>query len=442
MGNFFAEMLDGFAAGSAEAVSIALFDLTFILFIVAAASYAFYLMRRSNAVWGVGFAGLVAGAALMTVALILRWIAAGWGHPPWTNLYESLVFFSWGLIVSYAVVEWKYRIKVAGAFVVPIVMIALGLASFSGSKEITPLMPALQSIWLHLHVFGASIAYAMFIVAFAFAVLFLFQDKLPLPNFHFAASTACALALVAVSKARVFVLQFPLTKAVFHDGQVYKAQIPGTDPAQYDKVDLPGMGLFMFIVFALFVVSAVINYRKRDAEKEADTKLPFYAHLLPVILMGLALVRLITQSGSFPGFTLKVNTYGFALMAFTWFFAFMTLLIQLAKQTLAEHLPKAKALDTMTYRAVIVAFPILSFVIISGAIWANEAWGRYWGWDPKETSSLVTWIVYLVYLHTRVTKGWMGRKTAYIAVIGFASVVFTYLGVNLVISGLHSYASG
>jgi len=97
------------------------------------------------------------------------------------------------------------------------------------------------------------------------------------------------------------------------------------------------------------------------------------------------------------------------------------------------------ALDQMKQRIVIVGFFGLTLVIITGAVWAHQAWSRYWGWDPKETWSLITWIVYAVYLHMSLNRGWTGRRSAYLAIIGFALVLFTYAGVNLLMSGLHTY---
>jgi cytochrome c-type biogenesis protein CcsB len=105
-----------------------------------------------------------------------------------------------------------------------------------------------------------------------------------------------------------------------------------------------------------------------------------------------------------------------------------------------RRLPGADALDRLSYRTVIFAFPIWTFGIIAGAIWADEAWGRYWGWDPKETWAFITWVVYAGYLHARATGGWRGRKAAYIQLIGFATLLFNLVGVNLWITGLHSYA--
>lgn len=105
-----------------------------------------------------------------------------------------------------------------------------------------------------------------------------------------------------------------------------------------------------------------------------------------------------------------------------------------------KHIPEEERLDLISYRAVSLGFLFLTFVIVSGAIWAERAWGSYWSWDPKETWSLVTWIIYAIYLHLRLSKGWRGKSAALFAVIGFICVIFTYVGVNTLLPGIHSYA--
>lgn len=105
-----------------------------------------------------------------------------------------------------------------------------------------------------------------------------------------------------------------------------------------------------------------------------------------------------------------------------------------------KHVPEEKKLDLISYRAVSLGFLFLTFVIITGAIWAERAWGSYWSWDPKETWSLITWIIYSIYLHLRLSKGWKGKAAAIFAVIGFICVIFTYIGVNTFIPSIHSYA--
>jgi cytochrome c-type biogenesis protein CcsB len=107
-----------------------------------------------------------------------------------------------------------------------------------------------------------------------------------------------------------------------------------------------------------------------------------------------------------------------------------------------ERVPGAAALDTLAHRTIMFAFPIWTFAIIAGAIWADSAWGRYWGWDPKETWSFITWVGYAGYLHARATAGWRGRKAALVSLIAFGCLLFNFFGINYLVSGLHSYAGG
>jgi cytochrome c-type biogenesis protein CcsB len=105
-----------------------------------------------------------------------------------------------------------------------------------------------------------------------------------------------------------------------------------------------------------------------------------------------------------------------------------------------RHLPGATVLDRLAYRSVLFGFPVWTFGVMAGAIWADHAWGRYWGWDPKETWSFITWVVYAMFLHARATAGWRGRRAAWIQIAGFVCLMFNVIGVNLFITGLHSYA--
>jgi cytochrome c-type biogenesis protein CcsB len=104
------------------------------------------------------------------------------------------------------------------------------------------------------------------------------------------------------------------------------------------------------------------------------------------------------------------------------------------------RLPEPEILEDVAYWSVLVGFPLLTLGIALGAYWANSAWGRYWGWDPKETAALLTWFVYAGYLHARSLRGWEGRRAAYLLLLGYVAVLFTYFAVNFLISGLHSYA--
>jgi len=136
-----------------------------------------------------------------------------------------------------------------------------------------------------------------------------------------------------------------------------------------------------------------------------------------------------------------VNAYLLALVSLTWLGSAVILILDWRAARLQETLPAKEILDDWSYKAVLVGLPLMTLNLITGAIWANDAWGSYWSWDPKETWALITFLVYAAYIHARIARGWMGRKSAALAVAGFCVVLFTYLGVNLFLSGLHSYGT-
>ena len=110
------------------------------------------------------------------------------------------------------------------------------------------------------------------------------------------------------------------------------------------------------------------------------------------------------------------------------------------QQAIVEFLPHRATLDNLIYKTVAISFPLLTLMIITGAYWANRTWGSYWSWDPKEDWALITWLTYAGYIHMRLTHGWRGRRAAYMAIIGFAIVMFTFFGVTYLLPGLHAYA--
>jgi cytochrome c-type biogenesis protein CcsB len=237
------------------------------------------------------------GVAGNTTGIIMRWVESyrlGIGHAPLSNMYESLVFFAWTIVVIYLVLERSYKNAILGAFVTPIAFLAMAYASLSPnvSDRIQPLIPALKSNWLIAHVITCFFGYAAFAIAFGISLMFLFKQS--------------------------------------------------------------------------------------DAE---------------------------------------------------------------GKRKLLAHFPKSSVLDELTHQMVMFGFLFLSIGIITGAVWANSAWGTYWSWDPKETWSLITWFVYATLLHARMMRGWHGKRIAYLSIVGFMAVIFTYFGVNY-LPGLHSYGAG
>ncbi|HVE55249.1 MAG TPA: cytochrome c biogenesis protein CcsA, partial [Pyrinomonadaceae bacterium] len=146
------------------------------------------------------------------------------------------------------------------------------------------------------------------------------------------------------------------------------------------------------------------------------------------------------NNGSKMFLSLNTNPVEFAGLLTALAGTFFVLLFSFRTEKLRERLPSLESLDSLMYKTACLAFAGLAMLLITGAIWANESWGRPWGFDSKETGALVAWLTYAAFLHTRISRGWKGRSSAYFAIIGFLLVIFTYLGVSYLLPGLHSYA--
>jgi cytochrome c-type biogenesis protein CcsB len=244
---------------------------------------------------------ILAGVTLLiqTAGIVLRWVESyqlGYGHAPLSNLYESLVFAAWAIMLIYLFFERRTKQQALGVFPAVFAFLAMAYASFSPQVDarIQPLLPALKSNWLIAHVVTCFVGYAAFAVSFGISILYL------------------------LSKSR-----------------------------------------------------------------------PANPH----------------------------------------------------PKGISALLPAPRQLDEFNYQMVFFGFLWLSLGIITGSIWANSAWGNYWSWDPKETWSLITWLIYATLLHARTMQGWRGGRVAWISIVGFSCVLFTYFGVNFLLSGLHSYGA-
>lgn len=344
-----------------------------ILFIVALASYLacsgiyiWYLITRNQKAGQLGTTLLILGLASQTIAIVLRWITSG--HAPMANMYESLSLMGWGIVLFYLIAERFYPIKAAGALVVPTAFLINGVAIvfYTGPE---PLVPALQSVWLWIHVTIAMLSYGLFALAFGAGFFYVVQEYLLKKHYQNVLAT--------------FLILFTILGLVFG----LWAGSYWAEPAK---------------------VANQLNGEVSKIYAGSD-----YAKILGGggigLLVGAALGFVAGKGASRPSF--------------------------------AKRLPSLDVLDEVSYRGIAFGFPLLTIGIATGAIWADQAWGRWWGWDPKETWSLITWLFYGAYLHTRLTMGWRGRHSAILAVVGLIVVLFTYLGVNLFLSGLHSYAS-
>jgi len=276
--------------------------------------------KETNNLAQIGRSCSIIANILLFFILASRWIVAG--YFPLSNLYESLLFLTWTLLTIYLYVEDKTKSKLMGAILIPVALLINGFANLTLPAEMqkaSPLVPALQSNWLMMHVSMMMLSYATLIMGSLLCLLFLVISK-------------------------------------------------------YQDVDL---------------------------QLVDDSSLPLYN-----VMLDYYEAKLFSPSDE---------------------------ISELGKLKLLQ------SLDNWSYRIIGLGFPFLTIGIIAGGVWANEAWGSYWSWDPKETWALITWIVFATYLHSRITKGWEGKKTAVLGSIGFFVIWICYLGVNFLGKGLHSY---
>jgi len=405
-----------------------LFTFATIAYLVAMVLYISYLAFRIEGVGKAASFITYAGLGLQTVALGMRWVESyqkGIGRVPLSNLYESLVFFTWSTVLIYVIVEWKYKTRAFGAFVMPVAFLALAFINFAGiSTEISPLVPALKSNWLFYHVLISFLGYAAFGVAFAVSMVFLLidmEDHGPIRDLGIGLGALAVLAVTGYAMAAA--------------GERMKL------------VFWMGLGVLILVWFLYLVM--------RGAKNKPQVYL-FWSFCVTLaiglmVAMGFDIVYLNLTHSIQPGESMKQHLFEASFLSkslinvvITWgliagLFWFIWSKGMALKKLLVQYVPSQDILDDVTYRMIAIGWPLLTGGIITGAVWANSAWGTYWSWDPKETWSLITWFVYAIYLHARYVRGWKGTQMAVISAVGFLAVIFTYLGVNLVLSGLHSY---
>ncbi len=401
----------------------------------------------------VKFASFATGLGLLanTAAIAHRWYEAG--HAPFSSVYEMLLSFVWTLAALTLVAEKKYGVKVIGTVTMPVAIVGVVLMQLLRT-EVHPLVPALQSTWLHVHVTLAMLAYAACALSFALALMFLIQDQLKTETV-LAATSASTLAIYA---------SVVLTRFEKWGGLSLVAWDPDAKAEVFLAknmrlfVTIPDLGWLMTLTL-LVVASPLAFYGLsrwknvvKNVVKNNDSFLTLAnrAVFLSILLQAMALIVFVVDArdGLYPSldaeglFPTSLAASPFILSGLVGgvFISLLYLLLLWRRPDLERLLPSTDDLDRLTYKTVCLAFPLLTLMIASGAYWANQTWGSYWNWDPKETWAAITWLVYALYLHMRITRGWRGRRAAYFAIAGFAVVMFTFFGVTYLLPGLHAYA--
>jgi cytochrome c-type biogenesis protein CcsB len=394
-----------------------------------------YVKYASLATW----AGLLAN----TGAVAHRWYESG--HPPFASVYEMLLSFVWTLAVLTLIAEKKYGVKVIGTVTMPVAIVGVVLMQLLRT-EVHPLVPALQSTWLHVHVTLAMLAYAACALSFALAMMFLIQDHM---------ETSTFLAFTSVGTLSVY-LSILLTRFEKWGGLSLIAWNSEEKREVFISkgerlfVVVPDLGWLMLLatlsVAAPLLLYGLARWRKQDSYLAVANRAVFVSILLQIMTLALFLLR--ARDGAYPSldaeglFATNLAASPFLLSGLIGgiFISLLYLLMLWRRKDLERLLPDSNSLDRITYKTICVAFPLLTLMIAAGAYWANQTWGSYWSWDPKETWAAITWLVYAGYLHMRITRGWRGRRAAYFAILGFGVVMFTFFGVTYLLPGLHAYA--
>jgi cytochrome c-type biogenesis protein CcsB len=332
---------------------------------------------------------------------ITRWIAAG--HAPVSNLFEFTTFFGMCLVGAFIVIYFIYRTPLLGLFTMPVALLVIAYASMF-PRDISPLIPALQSDWLHIHVTTVALGEAILAISFAAGLIYLVkvidQSKASKRTFW----------LEIVMFGLVTTLGFVLVSTLF-SAMDYKAEFTWIDKndreaaMEYTMPAITGPHEGVLTTTGKFEplieMPALINAKKLNSV--------IWSFIGGFILYGL--IRLILRKR-----------------------------ISAALQPFVKNI-NLDFVDEISYRSVLIGFPVFTLgALVFAMIWAQIAWTRFWGWDPKEVWALITWLFYAAFLHLRLSKGWHGEKSAWLAVIGFVIIMFNLVGVNLVIAGLHSYA--
>ena len=379
-----------------------------------------------------------------TLALALRWIEAGFDRPPWTNLYESLIFFAWGLGLISTVVVIRYRTYFLATLLYPLTFAGLGLAALVPDKTITPLVPSLQSYWIKIHVVMATIAYPGFIVAATISMAYLFKKRVFRLKLGFGFSLITLAVLLMTGGADAFLHgDFQIPQMLLENGKWFKIPIdPMANPPEWILTSLAGAGK-LFLLTALIQFFAILYSLAgiRDRENSLWQRMEELFQKIGLLSFAALLAVIYYDMFTRHDISFMSNPYESGLLWMVFFSQALYVLYSIKPKVFERILPDADWLDEFAYKMTLFAFPFMTLLLITGAIWAYSAWGRYWGWDPKETCALMTWLIFAAYLHTRKYFLKNASPSAVICIIGGISVFFTFLGANLLLSGLHAYGA-
>ena len=330
-----------------------------------------------------------------------RWIVSG--HAPLSNMFEFTTAFGMTLVGGFIILYFLYKTPVLGMVVLPVALLIIAYASMFPS-EVSPLIPALQTNWLAIHV----------------------------------STVVIAEGILAMSAAA---------------GLIYLLKVVDLSKKSKQRFWLEGILYFLVLVVGFVISSSyftLTNYENTFQYVNKDDQEATIIYNMPPIF-GMNESVPVTEDAMTPLVETpalvdasQLTTVTWSLLVGTVLYVLIRLITRRRISQLIQPLMKnvnLQLMDEINYRAVIIGFPLFTLgALVFAMIWAQITWSRFWGWDPKEVWALVTWLFYAAYLHLRLGKGWQGEKSAWLGVIGFAIIMFNLIVVNLIIAGLHSYA--
>ncbi len=405
-------------------------------------------------------------------------------YVPFANLYDLSLAFAFGAGVTTLLVMRRAHFRIVAALSLPLAAIILVLARFIGN-EFIDLPPVLDSYWRPIHVGIASLSYGIALVCFAVAVLYLLKDGLKVEKMAIWTSIFAIAVFASIGRFGVFSL------GTF--GTYTASTFLGASRAPLAlRADIPYVGWLLVLAAALLIAAstAFAAYFSNSNEKLRVLGKRVLAAALVVQALGIGVLVYeirniqnvasaigtdqyarfavwmqqqqdvpqeqidqmsakqlnqvasgwVSENGSKLHLSLNANPVELAALITAFAGTFFVVLFSFKPEKIREALPSAGTLDALMYKLAGVAFAGLALLLMTGAVWANESWGRYWGWDSKKVGALVAWLTYAGFLHSRIGYGWKGRRSAYFAIAAFLFVIFTYLGVSYLLPGLHSYA--
>jgi cytochrome c-type biogenesis protein CcsB len=359
------------------------------------------MVKEPNRWAKIGILITIVGFIAQVGYFFTRWAAAG--HAPVSDLFEFTTFFGMMLVGAFIIIYFIYRLPALGLFALPVAVIIIAYASMF-PREISPLIPALQSDWLHIHVTTAAAGEGILSISFIAGLIYLIkvvdQSKASKRTFW----------LEVIMYGLVAVIGFVAVTTIFRIMDY---------EAAFQYVNKEGQPAEV-----VYNLPALIGPHEGDLQTKNVMNPLFY---VPAIINAK-----------------KLNTVIWSLIAGTILYVLIRVITRKRIAALLQPFVQNISLDLVdeiSYRAVLIGFPVFTLgALVFAMIWAQIAWTRFWGWDPKEVWALITWLFYAAFLHLRLSKGWHGERSAWMAVIGFIIIMFNLVAVNLVIAGLHSYA--